>query len=380
MHLVLTDAEQRQLTDAARVLLAPVEEPTVDWRTTVLRHVAALLGADVGGFIMPAPGAPPYTLHNLPDAFALEYFETIHGTEQTADLAQRLGGPVWSTRLLLERSGLAEEAWLGSREYGEFYSRYGIQEGMGFMAPVRSFVGASSEASADPRSAAVILTCFHGTFGAPAFGERGLAKLRLLLPSLEAGIAGRLRFGWMTTALHEALDAVADGVEIRDGDGRVLHTNAALARTLREDAEANMIRSAVDRVTAAVRGIMRTPSKTSARPAPELASMEVRTGVARYRVRGGTIAGDPVGAVSSIVVNVTRVTPPAPTLGDLRERWGLSRQEGRVALLLVRGLTNASIAVELGLSPTTTRHYTESVFMKLGVTSRTEAARRILVE
>jgi DNA-binding CsgD family transcriptional regulator len=62
----------------------------------------------------------------------------------------------------------------------------------------------------------------------------------------------------------------------------------------------------------------------------------------------------------------------------LRERFGLSRAEARVACLLARGCTNAEISKRLFISPHTARHHTEKILRKLGVESRAAAAARLL--
>lgn len=61
----------------------------------------------------------------------------------------------------------------------------------------------------------------------------------------------------------------------------------------------------------------------------------------------------------------------------LAARYGLSRREADVALLIARGASNKSIAAELELSPHTARRHTESVFRKVGVTSRAALAARL---
>lgn len=60
-------------------------------------------------------------------------------------------------------------------------------------------------------------------------------------------------------------------------------------------------------------------------------------------------------------------------IGDFR----LTLQEARVAVLLARRRTNREIARELGISPHTARHHTESVLRKLNVHTRREVAARL---
>ena len=47
----------------------------------------------------------------------------------------------------------------------------------------------------------------------------------------------------------------------------------------------------------------------------------------------------------------------------------LSQREREVAALVARGLTNAEIALSLGLSASTVKHYVETAMRKAGVTN-----------
>jgi DNA-binding NarL/FixJ family response regulator len=57
---------------------------------------------------------------------------------------------------------------------------------------------------------------------------------------------------------------------------------------------------------------------------------------------------------------------------------GLTTREAEILALLAEGLPNAAIAERLSLSPKTVDHHVSSILGKLGVRSRTEAARRYL--
>jgi DNA-binding CsgD family transcriptional regulator len=383
MRLALSGSEQVQFAETTRVLLSPLDQPVGPWRADVLRHLGRLLGTPMGGFILPTSEPPPYTLHNLPEAFAQEYFEWVQATDRGLALAQQIESGIWSTRAIAEQTGTTvQEGWFETREYRDFYSRYGIEEGMGFVVPAAE--PPLPEAGGGPTAApaegvGAVLTVFSDVFGTAACGDRGLAKLRLLLPALEAGVAGRVRLGWLRETLHEAFDAVEDGLEVRDAAGRRLHANRALARMREEDPESPRIDDAIDLVDRVMRGVL--GALTTADPLSDLesASREVATGRARYRIRGQLIRGGAFGERQAIIISVARLTPRPPSIEELRERWNLSQQESRVALLLSKGYSNARLAAELELSPTTTRHYTEAVFLKLQVHSRGEAVRRILL-
>jgi DNA-binding NarL/FixJ family response regulator len=61
----------------------------------------------------------------------------------------------------------------------------------------------------------------------------------------------------------------------------------------------------------------------------------------------------------------------------LKERFGLTRREVQVALLLEQGRSNHAIARELRISAHTARHHTQRVLSKLEVHSRGEAGAKI---
>jgi DNA-binding CsgD family transcriptional regulator len=384
MRLVLSESEQRRFAETSRVLFSPLDQPVGPWRADVLHHLGRLLDSPMGGFILPTHEPPPYTLYNLPDTFAQDYFDRVQAIDRALPLAQQTESGIWSTRSLVESTGASiEEGWFGSREYRDFYSHYGIQEGMGFVVPAPDPPLTDPDggtAGVPVEAVGAVLTVFTDTYGTAAFGERGVAKLRMLLPALEAGVAGRVRFGWMRETLHDALDLVQDGLEVRDAAGRLLHVNHALARLRQDDPESRCVDDAIERVHRAMCGVLQAPAAGDPLGALQPASIEVRTAGARYRVRGQLISAGAFGQRRAIVVSVSQLTPRPPSLEELQERWGLSQQESRVALLLANGYSNARLAAELNLGTSTARHYTEAVFLKLQVHSRAEAVRRILLD
>jgi DNA-binding NarL/FixJ family response regulator len=70
-------------------------------------------------------------------------------------------------------------------------------------------------------------------------------------------------------------------------------------------------------------------------------------------------------------------TPPSPATSQpsVSSMAGLSAREVEVLGLVATGLTSAQIAKELFLSPRTVDTHLTSIYHKLGVSSRTAAAR-----
>jgi DNA-binding NarL/FixJ family response regulator len=89
----------------------------------------------------------------------------------------------------------------------------------------------------------------------------------------------------------------------------------------------------------------------------------------------GTLSGDPDG--KNVVVSMPR---------GLLERLGegpvgaLSERETEIVVLAARGLSNFQIAKELRLSEATVKRHLANVYAKIGVSSRSEAVRKALVE
>ncbi len=382
MTLVLSGLEQKEFAATLRVLLSPFDEPMDLWRSEVLRHLTALLGTDLGGFILPTSDGPPYTLRNLPDSFAREYFETFQAHEKSTPLLRdNSRGGVWSTRMLRQRIGTTvEEDFWDSLIYREFYSRYDIREGIGFSVLAHEPLALSDGRRIAPGGTplAAVLTCFHREFGTEAFGDRGLAILHLLLPALESGVAGRAQLGWIRHAVQELFDVMRDGLLVCNVDGRHLYANAALTRILERDPEGPRLRSAIEGLARALRVMSTSRDGGEAHADLALMSREVRGRRARYRLRGHLVGSGVFGGGASVLVSVEPLTPEMPSLARLHERWGLTRQEARVALLLAEGMTNQRIAAAMKLSSTTTRHYTESVFAKLGVHARAQVRATII--
>ncbi|GAB2483270.1 hypothetical protein GCM10027063_26740 [Promicromonospora xylanilytica] len=72
--------------------------------------------------------------------------------------------------------------------------------------------------------------------------------------------------------------------------------------------------------------------------------------------------------------------PDAPPRHDPAVTAGLTEAELKVVWLVVTGMTNKSVARTLGLSPHTVDTHLRHAFVKLGVRSRTEMARTIMLQ
>lgn len=78
------------------------------------------------------------------------------------------------------------------------------------------------------------------------------------------------------------------------------------------------------------------------------------------------------------VVTIQKVTSRETLSQWVRNRFGLTSREARVALHLTRRRSNAEIARALRISPHTARRHTEKVMSKMNVHSRLAVRKKIL--
>lgn len=95
----------------------------------------------------------------------------------------------------------------------------------------------------------------------------------------------------------------------------------------------------------------------------------VAPGGQRYFVRG-RLLGAPIGGVL-LLVNLARMRREA--LRDaLHRRFGLTRRQAELAVLVREGLSNEEAARSLGITEGTVRQYMTVIYEKVGVGSRTQ--------
>lgn len=213
----------------------------------------------------------------------------------------------------------------------------------------------------------------HRQHGGFAFGEDTPAVLAALLPSFRAGLDAVSRL-----ATHcAALDAVTEPLAAFDADGRERHRNAALVALLDAEPERGVVETELSRMA---RGLRRLgyPLRGDrlAIPAPGEHAVATRRG--RYALRGALLPPGAFGPGEAFLVTVkAEVAQAAPEPEVLQGRFGLTRREAEVALLLAEGLRNDAIAERLFIAPGTARRHTENVLAKLGVEGRAAVAARI---
>jgi DNA-binding CsgD family transcriptional regulator len=78
-----------------------------------------------------------------------------------------------------------------------------------------------------------------------------------------------------------------------------------------------------------------------------------------------------------LMPTATDIDPERAHQAPWAKRWRLAPRQAKVAASIARGLSDKEIAVELGLTLSTTRTYVKRLFARVGVHSRTELVRGI---
>ena len=80
----------------------------------------------------------------------------------------------------------------------------------------------------------------------------------------------------------------------------------------------------------------------------------------------------------ALVLTLERKSNGASNLAMLSERFGLTPREQETVKLLLRGLTSKEIAGQMGISPNTVKAFVRLVMIKMGVSTRSGIAGKIV--
>jgi DNA-binding CsgD family transcriptional regulator len=165
-----------------------------------------------------------------------------------------------------------------------------------------------------------------------------------------------------------------------EGDAqRGVHHSPALAKRLQEDPQAPLLERELEEMLAQL-------CPEDGRRAGRMVRLGADTPLIRelssvegaYFLWGRRLGQDTSGLPRRVLIAVRRTEADPLSDEALRARYRLSPREAELARQLVRGCSNAEVAEALGISPSTAQHYTERVFLKLGVRSRAEVGGKLL--
>ena len=230
-------------------------------------------------------------------------------------------------------------------------------------------------------------------FGEPGYTKADYALMAVLAPHLKRAMQiGRLlaKAGAERSAMADLLDRLPHGTVLLDERGRILAMNRRALALLRagdglaetggelwshDAGETRNLRAAILAAVATGQGqgmgaggTLRI-SRPSGAPPYQVLVTPLRDkppglDLAETRVRAAVVIADPLDV-------------PAPPAESLREWFGLTPSEARVATELARGQRMEDIATALNLSPHTVRTHIKRILAKLEVGNQGQAALKL---
>ena len=194
------------------------------------------------------------------------------------------------------------------------------------------------------------------------------SRLLAPLPSATGAIGGAV-------GLLLALDTLEHDFAFFDRSGGVQHASPSFLLTLKDPAFDGLeeeIRRFVTTLWGAanVRRLRVVIERLDVR--------SIRLACGECRLQGTYVGVDLFGAGASVLVGVRAPSENPFSAERLRERFGLTRKQSRVALLLMEGLRNDEIARRLFISSHTARHHVEQIRLKVGGHTRAAITSRML--
>ncbi|HEX8385019.1 MAG TPA: LuxR C-terminal-related transcriptional regulator [Rubricoccaceae bacterium] len=373
MSLTLSTGDLERLEAASRALLSPLAAPTVDaWRQNAMDAAVALLGGRSAMFALPHPGLEFYAStgvdpHAVRDMTAY-IAERARNTGEAPDplinrFYQRrdeLNLEAFDYDLMRRVTGEGQDR---SPFYNEVWARHGLHRVHVLYVTT---------------PAGVANLHVHHEPGRPPFGgDGGLAVLRALLPSFKAGLSAVHRLSAHRTALAATLDVLAEPLAAFDADGREAHRNGALDRLIGAEPERAAVEGALWLLARDLRRLAYPLRREGAAP---LVALErgVRTARGHYTLRPTLLPEGLAGPGTTFLVAVEPdLAPRPPSADEVRARFGLTRREAEVAVLLAEGLRNGEVAERLFVSPRTVKRHVEGVLGKLDVPNRASVGAKL---
>lgn len=148
-------------------------------------------------------------------------------------------------------------------------------------------------------------------------------------------------------------DESRDGIILCDTNGRIIHSNAAAAALM---------------------------TATHTEDVQRISLAAIKLGQRQQaQVNGFFVTACPLHLENAAAIGIITIRAYAhlPTEESVRAKFGLTRREAQVAVLLAERRTDAEIASELGISWHTVRSHVERIFAALHCHTRRDAAAKL---
>lgn len=214
----------------------------------------------------------------------------------------------------------------------------------------------------------------HPADAAHRSGERPRPRLspqRLL----ERGSASGAPNDHDRDALMAALDALDQRLLFYSCDGVLVHATRGFRKAVADDEP--RLREEIQLFAASSCGLARLRRMKEGEVVERMVVQEL-AGTPSRRLVASYIGLDLFGGGPTVLIAMEAGATDPLDADLLKQRFGFTAAQCRVARLLARGHTNREIADALCLSPHTARNHTQSILQKIGVNSRAQVASVLL--
>lgn len=356
--LTLTSAEQDRLARAVRVLSTPFDYDTLEaWMEAAAAEVRAALDATTGTASYPDASGVRLTSGAYPDR-VMEWYRSFYPLLERIGYFERLSRSGVVTRR--DAYGAHHEAMQETAYVQEFLPAVRAYDALSIGVPWRS------SGTAPDDSVQLLVNTDRPDH---AFGTADVAKARLLHPALAAGVASYQALARARAGFCALLDGSGAACAAFSPEGRALHRTPALTALLAREPLADRLAEQLHALARGASGAL--PSTLGGAEAGPAARASFEGGLGTYTLVRTQVRE--LGAGPAVLVTVTASPGTAlPGPDVVRERFGLTRRQAEVALLLAERRSNQEIADVLSISVHTARHHVAAVLNSLKLTDRRE--------
>ena len=219
--------------------------------------------------------------------------------------------------------------------------------------------------------------CLHRERSSPNFTPVEAAFLAKLTPYLAEGLRASLLIG---SAQATSLQPEGPGLVLLGDDLSLVAMTPAVEGWLAEVAESDWPSSSElpETVYAVAARLLALEHGGSHAPPDLMARVRLRTASGRWlvlhasRLRTADIEGQ-----IAVIFEEARPAEIAPLIVDA---YGLTKREGEITRLVLRGLSTAEVSEELHITSNTVRDHFKAIFDKVGVRSRRELVGQIFAQ
>jgi len=219
--------------------------------------------------------------------------------------------------------------------------------------------------------------CLHRERSSPNFTPAEAAFLAKLTPHLAEGLRTALLIG---NAQGNSSSPDGPGLLLLADDLSLAAITPAAEGWLAEVARSDWPGSSeLPGAVYTVAGRLLALERESSHPSPgQMPRIRFRTASGRWLVLHASRlrAADSEGRIA-VIFEEARPSEIAPLIVDA---YGLTRREGEITRLVLRGLSTAEVSAELHITPNTVRDHFKAIFDKVGVRSRRELVGQVFAQ